>query len=121
MEECTKKIGAEMSADPAVFTPVRLQCSLKRNRGGGGGRDPPGRNQHLRHADNEPATGTRQQRQQGEAMLPPVAAATLSLRGEMVVPAIGVRLTPIAAPALLHTALYQSLLTRGAETKLQSG
>lgn len=51
----------------------------------------------------------------------PGAAATLSLRGEMLVPALGVRLTPIAAPALLHTALYQSLLTRGAEVKLQSG
>lgn len=47
--------------------------------------------------------------------------ATLSLRAEMIAPALGVRLTPIAAPALLHTALYQSLLGRGAEDKLQSG
>ncbi|CAN0535085.1 unnamed protein product, partial [Ectocarpus sp. 8 AP-2014] len=39
----------------------------------------------------------------------------------MIAPALGVRLTPIAAPALLHTALYQSLLSRGAEDKLQSG
>lgn len=129
MDDRKRSIEGAKSADPAVFTPLRLQCSLKkrggggRGRGGGGtscsvsgdnGKDPPPRSPH-RIADNS-AAGAQRGRQ---ACLR--GASMLSLRGEMVVPALGVRLTPIAAPALLHTALFQSLLTRGAEAKLQSG
>lgn len=105
------------SADPAIFTPLRLQCSLK-TRGGNGGHG--GTNSSLSSnngKDQSPRHLHRQSGRQGFLQ----GAATLSLRGEMVVPALGVRLTPIAAPALLHTALFQSLLTRGAESKLQSG
>lgn len=117
-----RAVEGAKSADPAVFTPLRLQCSLKKRGVGGGGTrcSNNGKDQSprtpRRRAD-EPAGGGVQTGRQ--AFLH--GAATLSLRGEMVMPALGVRLTPIAAPALLHTALFQSLLTRGAEARLQSG
>lgn len=99
MDDCTKAIGSAKSASPEIFTPLRLQCSLKGHRAAA--RD-----------------GSRRRGRDGSEAS---AQATLSLRGEMVVPGLGVRLTPIASLALLHTALYQSLLTRGADEKLQSG
>lgn len=117
------------STSPDVYMPLRLQCSLRGSEndeiggsvtglgrgtaGAGGGR--------LVSSSGRGAAGG----QQGEAFGLVASAseirAKLSLRGEMIVPALGVRLTPIAPLALLHTALYQSLLTRGGEAKPQSG
>lgn len=120
MSDCKRAVEGAKSADPAVFTPLRLQCSLKQ-RGGvvgtsctNGGEDQSPRDT-CRQTDESAgvAPAGRQAFLRG--------GATLSLRGEMVVPALGVRLTPVAPPALLHTALFQSLLTRGAEARLQSG
>lgn len=114
-----RAVEGAKSADPAVFSPLRLQCSLKKRGGGGGGAigSNSGQDQSPRRRTNNSAGGVVQTGRQAFLQ----GAATLSLRGEMVVPALGVKLAPIAAPALLHTALFQSLLTRGAETKLQSG
>lgn len=123
LDDCTKRIGEAKSADPKAFTPLRLQCSLKRRRGANEGHNNNNSNgrdafaSRRRQADDS-AADIRSDR---EKAFPKGAAATLSLRGEMIMPALEVRLTPVAAPALLHTALYQSLLTRGAEDKLQSG
>lgn len=102
----SRAIEGAKSASPTVFTPVRFQCFLRqqRSRVSNGGRH--------RGAAREGGRG-----REGQA----AERATLSLRGEMVVPAVGLRLTPIAPLALLHTALYQSLMTRGAEGKPMSG
>lgn len=128
---CSKAIAEAKTASPEIFTPLHLQCFLKHRDGGGSGgvldevagatsgygrsSGSPTR-QHGQHTGHEAAPHNRQQYAR-ETLL----RATLSLRGEMIVPAVGIRLTPIASPALLHTALYQSLLTRGAEDKMQSG
>ncbi|CAN0286921.1 unnamed protein product, partial [Ectocarpus fasciculatus] len=122
LDDCIKRVGAAKSADPPTFTPLRLQCSLKRRRGGdhgvgGGETSSSARNQHRQAGDS--TSGGSGAGNQPAPLLQ--GAATLSLRAEMIAPALGMRLTPIAAPALLHTALYQSLLSRGAEEKLQSG
>ncbi|CBN79741.1 expressed unknown protein [Ectocarpus siliculosus] len=128
LDDCINRVGAAKSADPPTFTPLRLQCSLKGRRGGA--TDSRGSGGCDNGVDGETSPSARKQhRQAGSANggsgagqpAPLQGAATLSLRAEMIAPALGVRLTPIAAPALLHTALYQSLLSRGAEDKLQSG
>lgn len=123
MNDRKRAVEGAKSADPAVFAPLRLQCSLKKRGGGGSGG---GANSSNTGQDQSPSNPRRRMDSSAggvqtgrQAYLQ--GAATLSLRAEMVVPALGVRLTPIAAPALLHTALFQSLLTRGAEAKLQSG
>lgn len=113
LDERAKAIGEAKSSNPALFMPLRLQCSLKRRGVSGGG--PGGGGSGNAFARPRRQAGREVEAQ--EAMVP----ATMSLRGEMVIPAVGIRLTPIAPLALLHTALYQSLLTRGAEDKLQSG
>lgn len=112
LDGCTKRIAGAKSADPAIFTPLRLQCSLKSRGGAGDG--------FSSNGGGERCAGQEQTRKWAGGSAAAVRT-TLSLRGEMIVPALGVRLTPVAAPALLHTALFQSLLTRGAEAKLQSG
>ncbi|CAM9234349.1 unnamed protein product, partial [Scytosiphon promiscuus] len=43
LDDCTKRIAGAKSADPAVFTPLRLQCSLKRRRGASEGNNNNGR------------------------------------------------------------------------------
>lgn len=112
LDDSTKAIGGAKSASPEVFTPLRLQCSLKDHRPAASA----GSRSRSRGRDGSEVSSRRPRRARQAS-----AQATLSLRGEMVVPSLGVRLTPIASLALLHTALYQSLLTRGADEKLQSG
>ncbi|CAM9275034.1 unnamed protein product [Ectocarpus sp. 6 AP-2014] len=129
LDDCINRVGAAKSADPPTFTPLRLHCSLKRRRGGA--TDSRGSGGSDNGVDCETSSSAQNQHRQAGGWsnggseagqpAPLQGAATLSLRLEMIAPALGVRLTPIAAPALLHTALYQSLLSRGAEDKLQSG
>lgn len=111
LDDCASAIKSAKSADPAIFNPLRLHCLLKR-RGSG---------VSEWVSDGSPLAPRAIQSRPHEQALLGAGRATLSLRGEMIVPAVGVRLTPIPPLALLHTALYQSLLTRGAEDKPQSG
>ncbi|CAN0535566.1 unnamed protein product, partial [Ectocarpus sp. 8 AP-2014] len=87
--DCINRVGAAKSADPPTFTPLRLQCSLKRRRGGAtdsrgsGGSDngvdgetsPSARKQHrLAGGSANGGSGA------GQPAAPLQGAATLSLR-----------------------------------------
>lgn len=127
-----REASTAKSTSPELFTPLRLRCCLKGGGhrstapsdgfgadgdggGSGDGDGDGGSDGGGGGGDGGEGDGWRR------ARAPRERSATLFMRAEMMVPSLGLKLTPIAPLALLHTALYQSLLTRGAENKLQSG